>query len=276
MLTSVMALCSALSGACGSVPTSTTGGQAARLEPAVGPDSIRIEYVCGNEFRVINYDTVSVYVSFDVAESADSAQHERIPRRTVGLPPVTMNFTTSSKGTMRLFDKKRLIGTMANGGKPCPPTLLTLLDSMMPESWRTLSDDQKGAAMLTMAAVMNGIMNDPVVKFGKLGPLQGPARVLNDSLVAAQEAMVDSASANLAYDRVGCLHDRAIPTFGLDSVSRISRQAAVTVHARHTEAELRAGRKGIAMAHPIGDDVFCRRVDSLWYARAAKMKKARR
>lgn len=272
MLASVMALCSALSGAGADLPTSTTAGQPARLVSAVGPDSIRIEYVCGNEFRVLNYDSVSVYASWDVAEAADSAQHAWIPRRSAGLPPVSMIFTTSSKGTMRLFTKGRLIGTMANGGTACRPNSLALIDSMMPESWRKLSDEQKGCAMLTMAAVMN----DPLVRIGPLGPLKGTSRILYDSLVVAEETMLDSASANLAFDRVGCLFDRASATFGIDSVARIAGAAELAVREKHTSAELDAGRRGIAMVYPLGDDEFCRRIDALWYTRAAKLKNARR
>ncbi len=201
MLATVMALCSVLNGACGGVPTSTTTGHPARPRSAAGADSIRIEYVCGNQFRVTNYDTVSVYASWDIAETADSAQHDWIPRRSAGLPPVSMIFTTSSKGTMRLFTKGRLIGTMANGGSACPPDLMTMLDSIGPDSWRQLSDLEKGAALLMMAAAMN----DPLVRFGPLGPLTGDSRILYDSLVAANEAMVDSASANLGFERMGCL-----------------------------------------------------------------------
>lgn len=272
MLASVMALCGALSGACGDLPTSTTAGQLARLTAAAGPDSIRIEYLCGNQFRVINYDTGSVYAYWDVAESADSARHDWIPGRTTGLPPVSMIFTTSSKGTMRLFTKERLIGTMANGGKACPPNPLTLLDSMMPESWRKLSDEQKGWAMLTMAAAMD----DPLVRFGPLGPLKGASRILYDSLVVAEEAMLDSASANLGFERVSCLFNRASQTFGIDSVSRISSAAGRTVREKHTRAELEAGQKGIAMMQPYADAEFCLRVDSLWYARAAALRKPRK
>lgn len=273
MLLSVLALCGVLGGGCTDRPMPPMPPLAQRLPWAMAPDSIRIEYVCGNGFRVLNYDNVFADVTWDVAETADSGGRAQLPPRFAGQPYSVVNITTRLKGTMRLFSNGRLIQTMANGGSACPPNpFLTLLDSVMPEKWRKLSDDEKGWAMLTMAAVMN----DPLVRFGRLGPLSGPARILYDSLVAGNEAMLDSASANLGFDRLGCLEDRARATLGFDSVSRIGREAEEVVREKHTRAEWQAGEKGIEMLHPVGDLAFCRRVDSLWYARAAKLRKARR
>ncbi|MHB1311049.1 MAG: hypothetical protein ACYC3L_03445 [Gemmatimonadaceae bacterium] len=260
MLLTVVSLCGVLGGAC--------PGQ-----PPMAADSLRIEYVCGNQFRVMNYDTIPVHVAFDVAERADSARHEWLPRLRAGQPPEPMILTTPSKGTIRLFIKGRPAGTLANGGIACPPNLFMMaMDSIMPESYRKLTDEQKGWVLLYMAAVMN----DPLVRHGPLGPLKGLSRIVFDSLVLAHEVLLDSASANLAYERKSCLFNRASNVLGIDSVSRIARQAELTVTERHTRAELEAGRKGIAYEHPFADETFCLRIDSLWYARAAQLKKARK
>lgn len=95
----------------------------------------------------------------------------------------------------------------------------------------------------------------------------GPARILFDSLVAAHEAMYDSATANLGFDRMSCLKDRADSILAFKVVTDIGRKAENVVRARHSRAEWEAGARGIESMHPVGDLVFCRRVDSLWYAR---------
>ncbi|MHB1312652.1 MAG: hypothetical protein ACYC3L_11610 [Gemmatimonadaceae bacterium] len=95
----------------------------------------------------------------------------------------------------------------------------------------------------------------------------GPARILFDSLVAAHEAMYDSATADLGYGRMSCLKDRAESILAFKVVTDIGRKAENAVRARHSRAEWEAGARGIASIHPVGDLVFCRRVDSLWYAR---------
>lgn len=105
--------------------------------------------------------------------------------------------------------------------------------------------------------------------------LSAPARILFDSLLAGNEAMYDSASANLGFDRLGCLEERAAVPLGLDFVERLGREAEETVRARHSRAALEAGRRGIDMIHPVGDSAFCKRIDSLWYARLAKPPGAR-
>jgi hypothetical protein len=272
MLLGVVAICGVLGGACVDRPASAMPGSSLRPRAAMARDSVRIEYLCGNEFRVMHYDTASVYVTWDVAESADTAGHDWLPGRVRGFPFISLIFTASSKGTFRLFAKGRLLGTMANGGKPCPPNPLAMLDSMMPESWRKMSDTAKSMSILAMAAMLN----DPLVKFGPLGPLKGAARVFYDSLVAGNEAMMDSATANLGYQRLACLERRAYQTFGHDSVARISAAAERAVQARHTRAEWAAGDKGIATIQDAPDDTFCQRVDSLWYAMASKARKARK
>ena len=130
----------------------------------------------------------------------------------------------------------------------------------------------EGASLLLMAAAMN----DPLIRFGPLGALTGDSRILYDSLVAANEAMVDSASANLGFERMGCLSNRATEMFGSDSVLRIGSAAQRAVREEHTRAELEAGQKGIAMLQQYADEQSCLRVDSLWHARAAALRKTRK
>jgi hypothetical protein len=110
---------------------------------------------------------------------------------------------------------------------------------------------------------------------GRGNALSAPARILRDSLLAGNEAMYDSASANLGFDRLGCLEERAAVQLGLGLVERLGREAEDTVRARHSRAALEAGRRGIEMIHPVADSAFCKRIDSLWYARLAKPPGAR-
>lgn len=102
---------------------------------------------------------------------------------------------------------------------------------------------------------------------GRREPLSEPARILFDSLLAGNEAMYDSASANLGFGRLGCVEHRARAMFGSALVSRLGREAENAVRARHSRTELDAGRRGIEMLQPVSDSAYCRRVDSLWYAR---------
>lgn len=110
---------------------------------------------------------------------------------------------------------------------------------------------------------------------GRSEPLSEPARILYDSLLAANEAMYDSASANLGFGRLGCLGHRARATFGTALVSQLDREAEVAVRSRHSGTELAAGRRGIEMLQPVSDSAYCRRIDSLWYARLATKPRAR-
>ncbi len=111
---------------------------------------------------------------------------------------------------------------------------------------------------------------------GRSEPLSGPARILFDSLLAGNEAMFDSASANVGFGRLGCLETRARGVFGSEFVSQLGLEAEVTVRARHSRAEYEQGERGIEMLQPVADSAFCARIDSLWYARVVKPPSARR
>lgn len=111
---------------------------------------------------------------------------------------------------------------------------------------------------------------------GRSEPLSGPARILFDSLLAGNEAMFDSASANVGFGRLGCLETRARGVFGSEFVSQLGLEAEDSVRARHSRAEYEQGERGIEMLQPVADSAFCVRVDSLWYARMVTSPTARR
>jgi len=111
---------------------------------------------------------------------------------------------------------------------------------------------------------------------GRREPRSRPAQILLDSSLAGNEAMYDSATANLAMDRLACLEDRARSVLGHDEVLRIAREADKTVRARHSQQEYAAGSRGIGMFHDEPTAEFCTRIDSLWYATVVKQRKPRK
>jgi hypothetical protein len=110
---------------------------------------------------------------------------------------------------------------------------------------------------------------------GRDAALAGAAKVLLDSSLAANEALYDSSTANLAMDRLACLESRAKPRLGHDEVLRIATEADRTVRKRHSRAEFLAGDRGIEMLHDAPTTSNCRRIDSLWYALVTQRRKAR-
>ncbi len=106
-------------------------------------------------------------------------------------------------------------------------------------------------------------------------PMSNLERALYDSLVAANEAMYDSATANLGFDRLRCLQERAQSHLTDAVVQQLGVSAEVSVRARHSRAELEAGNRGIAADHPFGLPRYCVPVDSLWYATVARAKTGR-
>lgn len=122
-----------------------------------------------------------------------------------------------------------------------------------------------------------------VVGFGAAGGCQGrsessskPALVLLDSSLAGNEALYDSSTANLAWDRLTCLEARARRVLGNDVVREVVLEAERTVRAKHSRIEHLAGERGIASFHDAPTEASCRRVDSLWYAQLAEASSARR
>lgn len=102
-----------------------------------------------------------------------------------------------------------------------------------------------------------------------------PARIFYDSLLASFETRFDSATANLAYDRNGCLYVRARASIGGDTADRLFRQAEQEARARRSSTEIAAAERGMQMAHPFWTPEVCRRIDSLWYVGVAIRSKAR-
>jgi hypothetical protein len=110
---------------------------------------------------------------------------------------------------------------------------------------------------------------------GRAAPTPNAAKVLLDSSLAANEALYDSSTANLAMGRLACLEGRARPALGHDEVLRIATEAERTVRRRHSRVEFLVGDRGIEMLHDEPNAENCRRVDSLWYALIAQRRKVR-
>lgn len=108
---------------------------------------------------------------------------------------------------------------------------------------------------------------------GRRDPLEKTAQILLDSLLAGNEAMYDSATANLAWDRLTCLDSRAFRLLGDEEGRRLALKAERIVRAKHSRAEYLAGERGIAWLHDAPTEPACRRVDSLWYATVVNQRK---
>jgi hypothetical protein len=102
---------------------------------------------------------------------------------------------------------------------------------------------------------------------GRREALSEPARILLDSLLAANEAMYTSTDANLGYDRRGCVYRQAVSTLGRDHADRLSIEAAGAVRSRRSRSEWEAVNRRLAGDHQAPTPEFCARIDSLWYTR---------
>jgi len=102
-----------------------------------------------------------------------------------------------------------------------------------------------------------------------------PARIIYDSLLASYETRFDSATANLAYDRIGCLYVRACSSIGVVMADRLSDQAQQVASAKRSSTELAAAERGMQMLHPFWTPEVCRGIDSLWYEGVATRSKTR-
>lgn len=117
------------------------------------------------------------------------------------------------------------------------------------------------AALLSMLLCVTGGCQ------GRREEQSAPARILFDSLVAANEAMYASSDPNLGYARRGCVEERAVAMLGLEPGERLSAEAAQEVRSRHSRTEWEAVNQGLMGDHPAPTPEFCARIDSLWYAR---------
>jgi hypothetical protein len=88
------------------------------VSPTVQVSDIQLTYLCGNRFRIRNRNFVPVRVRWNVYNTTDQGE---IVVRGAGLvtPPYDQTFTTTTRGTTRLFVNGALIQTKANGGSTC-------------------------------------------------------------------------------------------------------------------------------------------------------------
>lgn len=96
----------------------TASGEAAR--DFIDVPGIRLTYICGNRFRLRNPNYASIQVTYDVYRTSESSSL-LLPGRTADQQPYTESFfTTTNRGTVRVFFNGQLIQTKANGGTTCP------------------------------------------------------------------------------------------------------------------------------------------------------------
>lgn len=86
---------------------------------------IDLSYVCGNQFRVDNRNAVEAVVTYEVLNTSplEKGQLTLPPRPGDAASYSTTVFTTVKKGTVRLLHNRKLVESVANGGKLCetPP-----------------------------------------------------------------------------------------------------------------------------------------------------------
>ena len=102
---------------------------------------------------------------------------------------------------------------------------------------------------------------------GRSTQATGSTRIFLDSLRAGNEALFDSSTADLAWQRLSCLEDRAGAALGQDEALRLANEAEREVRENHSRAEYAAGRRGLSMEHETPDPTLCKSIDSLWYSR---------
>jgi len=129
------------------------------------------------------------------------------------------------------------------------------------------------ARLLLVSALLSVFLGTAAGCQGRREPSTQPVQVVLDSLLVANEALFDSTTANLAWDRLSCLERRAEAAFGSEKALQIATEAEQRVRARHSRAEYAAGHPGIKMAHDVPDDITCARIDSLWYATVVKQRR---
>lgn len=91
------------------------------IAPSATPidaNSIRLTYLCGNRFRLRNYNNIELEVRYDVYSTSEARSLFPKARST---PPgySELVFTTKNRGTVRVFYNQQLVQTKANGNKAC-------------------------------------------------------------------------------------------------------------------------------------------------------------
>ncbi len=98
------------------------------------------------------------------------------------------------------------------------------------------------------------------------GRFSGNARFAFDSLVAANEALYDSATTTNAYDRIGCLYLRAYGRLGDADSYQVLKAANHQIIDRHSRTEQEEVNQRLHGEHPMASTEDCVGVDSIWYA----------
>jgi hypothetical protein len=81
---------------------------------------IQLAYVCGNQFKVTNFNTTSVPVTWQVRQTKESGSLTLAAAPASGDPNFSeTTFTTNSKGTVALSYGSKQIANKANGGVVC-------------------------------------------------------------------------------------------------------------------------------------------------------------
>lgn len=81
--------------------------------------SLTLTYICGNRFRMRNSGDIGIRYRYDVYGTAEAKQLW-VDHPAAGEPYVETFFTTTRRGTVRVFVGSRLVQTKANGGSACP------------------------------------------------------------------------------------------------------------------------------------------------------------
>jgi hypothetical protein len=122
------ALCALLVGACGS------GGAPAPYQPLdagdpgsqIDPSKISLVYVCGNRFRTLNSQSISIAVTWAVENSGDHGELT-LPASPVNQPWSETFFSTQAIGTVVLTAGGRRITSASNLQQTCTPPGFSLV-----------------------------------------------------------------------------------------------------------------------------------------------------
>ena len=111
-----------LAAACEPVPGPHTPPRAVPPPPDAADDApVRLEYVCGNRFVVINALPEPVTVRYEVRDTEEHGER-RLPPAQAGDPPFSeVQFTVRSEHPVALYRDDSLLVVRENEGTPCEP-----------------------------------------------------------------------------------------------------------------------------------------------------------
>ena len=118
----LLLLCSAALAACEQVPgPRNPPGEAPAPPDAADDAAIRLEYVCGNRYVIINAHPRPVTVRYQV-EGTEERGERRLSPAQAGDPPFSeVQFTVGSEGPVALYEGESLLVTRPNGQDACEP-----------------------------------------------------------------------------------------------------------------------------------------------------------